>query len=66
MMCTIEGDTFLSLMKNMWIRDSGALCHLTNNFTGLFDIIDINESIQGSSGIMPATKKQPKHQCMAS
>ena len=29
--------------------------------TGLFDVIDINESIQGSSGNMPATKKEKLH-----
>ena len=57
LICTIDGDTFFSFMKNTWIGDSGASCHITNNDTGLYDVMDINESIQGSSGIMPATKK---------
>ena len=57
MMCTIDGDTFYLFMKNMWIEDSGASCLIMNNYTSLFNIIDINTSIQGSSGNMPATKK---------
>ena len=51
MMCTIDEDTFFLFMKNMWIGDS------SDNHTSLFDIIDINESIQEKSGIMPAKKK---------
>ena len=43
--------------KNTWIRDSGTSCHITNNDTGLYDIININKSVQGSSSIMPAMKK---------
>ena len=57
MMCTIDGDTFFSFTKNTWIRDSGASCHITNDNTGLYDITDIDKSIQGSSSIIPATKK---------
>ena len=30
---------------------------ITSDNTGLYVITDINESIQGSSGIMPTTKK---------
>ena len=54
MMITIDGDTFT---KNTWIGDSGVSCHVTNNDTGLYDVTDINKSIQGSSSIMPAMKK---------
>ena len=57
MICTIDGNTFFVFMKNTWIRDLGMSCHITNDNTGLYDIININESIQGSSGIMPAMKK---------
>ena len=57
MMCTIDGNTFFSFMKNTWIGDLGASCHITNNDDGMYDIININKSIQGSSGIMLATKK---------
>ena len=32
-------------------------CHIANIDNGMYDIIDIDESIQGSSGIMPITKK---------
>ena len=56
-MCTIDGNTFHSFTRNTWIGDSGASCHITNNKSGMYDVIDIEESIQGSSGIMPATKK---------
>ena len=56
-MCTINGDMFCSFTKITWIGDSGASCHVTNNDTGMYDIIDINELTQASSGIMPTTKK---------
>ena len=52
MMIIIDGDNFFLFMKNTWIGDSGAFCHITNNNTGLYDITNINEFIQGSSGIM--------------
>ena len=42
---------------NTWTGDSGASSHITNDDTGLYDITDIDESIQGSPGIMTATKK---------
>ena len=57
MMCSIDGNTFFSLTKNSWIRDSGALCHITNNDNGMYDIVNIDESIQVCSGIMPTMKK---------
>ena len=57
MMCTIDGDIFFWFTKNTWIGDSGASCYIINNNTGLYDINIIIESMQGSSGIMPATKK---------
>ena len=56
MMSTIDGDTFCLFTKNTSIGDFGALCDIMNNDTNLFNIIDINQLIQGSSGIMPATK----------
>ena len=31
--------------KNMWIADSGAMCHMRNNNKGMFDIKDIQEEI---------------------
>ena len=44
--------------KNTWIRDSGASCHITNNDTGLYDVTNVDESIQGSSCIIPVIKKR--------
>ena len=32
-------------------------CHITNDDKGMYEVIDIDELIQGSSGIMPAMKK---------
>ena len=55
-MCVIDSDTF-SFTKNTWIGDSGASLHITNTDTGLYDVTDIDESIQGSSGIMTAMNK---------
>ena len=65
MMCIIDGDTIFIFMKNTWIGDSGASCHITNNNNSLFNIININELIQGSSSIMHAMKKG-KLQCLTS
>ena len=56
MMCTIDGNKFF-FTKNTWIGDLAASCHITNDDNGMYDIINIDKSIQGSSGIMPATKK---------
>ena len=55
-----HGHTFL-FMKNMWIVDSSVSCHIMDDDTGLFNFMSINKSIQGSSGIMPATKKGHQH-----
>ena len=57
MLCNINGDTFNSLTKNIWIGDSGASCHITNDNASLFDVTDIYKSIQGSSCSMPVIKK---------
>ena len=45
MICTINGDTFYLFTKKSWIGDYG-MCHITNDDTGLLDVININESIQ--------------------
>ena len=42
---------------NTWTGDFRVSDHITNDDTILFDIMYINESIQGSSGNMPAIKK---------
>ena len=41
---TIDGNTFYLFKKNTWIVDSGV--------SSLFNVIDINKSIQGSSDNM--------------
>ena len=61
MMCTINGDTFYSFMRNTWIGGSGVSCHITKDDTSLYDITNIDELIQGSSGIMPAMKTGKLH-----
>ena len=61
MMCAINGDMFYSFTKNTWIGDSGTSCHITNYDTDMYDIIDIDKSIQGSSNIMPAVKRGKLH-----
>ena len=57
MICTIDGDTFFSFTKNAWIGDYGASCHIMYDDISLLNVININKLIQGSCGIMPATKK---------
>ena len=49
--------TLFLFTKITWIGESVALCHITNNDTGLYDVINISKLIQGNSGIIPATKK---------
>ena len=44
-------------MKNTWIGDSVASCHITNDNNGMYDVINIDELIQGNSRIMPTKKK---------
>ena len=48
-----------STLLNCWERKliGTASCHITDNDTGLYDITNIDELIQGSSSIMPITKK---------
>ena len=57
LMCTMDGNKFFSFTKNTWIRHLGVSCHITNNDTGLYNITNIDKLIQGSTGIMLATKK---------
>ena len=57
MLCITDSNTFYLFTKSIWIEDSRALCHITNDNTSPFNIIDINELIHGSSGNIPATKK---------
>ena len=52
--CMINGEMF---KKNIQIRDLGASCRITIDDIGLYDVTNINESVQGSSGSMTATKK---------
>ena len=37
-----DADTSYSFTRNTWIGHSGALCHITNDDTGLYDITDID------------------------
>ena len=61
MLCTIDGETFHSFMKNMLISDSGVLCHIANNNTTLYNIANINELVQGSLDNMSITMKGKLH-----
>ena len=47
----------MSTKMNMWISDLGALCHITNDDSGMYDVTDINELVEDSSGSMPITKE---------
>jgi len=44
--------TFPSAMrtKKTWIADSGALSHITNNDTGLYDICEVKELVKSGNG----------------
>ena len=56
-LCKMDGGTFHSFTKNMRISNSGAMCHITNNDTGLYEITKINESVKGCAGKMSTTTK---------
>ena len=47
--CTIILEIFYMFMKNTWIGNSGALCHITNDDTCLYNIIKHNELVQERS-----------------
>ena len=41
----------------MCIGDTGASCHIINNNNGMFDIEQVDETLQRSSGNLKAMKK---------
>jgi hypothetical protein len=44
--------------QNIWIGDSGATCHMTNQLDGMFDIEEIDQAIiLGDGKKLKATKK---------
>ena len=47
---TIDGETFHLFTKNTLIGNSGALCHITSDDNGLYNVIKINKSILGIEG----------------
>ena len=56
MLCAIGIETVHSIMNKTWIGDLGASCHILQNDTRVYDVANINESVQGSSGNISATK----------
>ena len=52
MLSTIDGETFHMLTKKVWIRDSHASYHITNDDTSLFNVTE------ESSGSMPSINKE--------
>ena len=60
-MLTIDEETFFSFTKNMLIGYLNVSCHITNNDLGLYDITNINESVQGCSGSMSTMMKGKGH-----
>ena len=61
MLCIIDRETFHLFTKNMWIVNAGALCHITNNYTGFYIFTKINKFVQGSANNISATKKGKLH-----
>ena len=57
MLCMIDGETFHSFTKNMWIGNMGASYHIPNDDVGLYDVTKINKFVQGSLGNMSITKR---------
>ena len=48
-------------LKCTWIGDLRTSCHIANDNTRMYDITDINKSVQGISGNMKTTKQGKFH-----
>ena len=57
MMCTIKRETFFSIARNTWIRDSGASCHITNH-SGLYDVTNVTNWYRESQAVCLLQKRQ--------
>ena len=57
MMSMIDGETFFTFTKNTWIGDFYTSSHIFHDGSGLYDAIDINQSVQSSLRSMFVTKK---------
>ena len=55
--CTINGESLCMFTKNTWMDDSGALCHITNDDTGMYSATKMDKMVQVSLGNMKAMKK---------
>ena len=42
MLCMIDGEIFCFFTKDIWIGDSGASYHITNDNMGLCDVTEVN------------------------
>ena len=50
MIYTINGESFYMFMKNTWIGDSGASCHINKNDTRINYITDFDKLVQCRTG----------------
>lgn len=51
----IESETFFAFSKNLWISNTRASCHITNNDDSMLDVKVINEMVHGCLGQKEAT-----------
>ena len=56
-MCTIDGESFFTFVKNTWIGDSCAFCYIINDDTKMYYITEIDEPVLNSSGTMDVIKE---------
>ena len=61
MMHTINKELLVMFTQCIWVRDYSLPYHITNNDTAMYDVIKIDESIQGSSFNMKAAQKGKLH-----
>ena len=57
MICMIDGETLFTFMKKTCVSNLGAFCHITTTNSCFYNITNINESLQGSSGSILTTKR---------
>ena len=66
MFCTIGKETFHSFVKNTWIGDPGTFSQITNKGTGLCDVTEINELLQGILATCLIPKEEALHERLPS
>ena len=58
--CMIDGNSYPAFTDSRMYGDTATSCHLTDDDTGMYDVVLINENVSGIRGDETATKKGKK------